>query len=100
MPSIVNRGEPLILFDPKVNYTLRRMENKHNPVYVGDVIIRQPPPPVEAHHQVVVENQNDDAVRMQPPIPHPQEFYRGNVNINYFDRTLVLPRLPMDIRSS
>ena len=31
---------------------------------------------------------------MQPHIPHPQEFYRGNVNITESDGTLVLPPLP------
>ena len=36
----------------------------------------------------------DDALRMQPPIPYPQKFYRGNVNITDSDRPLTLPSLP------
>ena len=36
----------------------------------------------------------DNSMRMQPFVPCPQEFYRGNVNITDSDGPLVLPPLP------
>lgn len=44
------------------------MENQQNLVNLGDGIIFQLLQPVEDHNEVVLENQNDDALRMQPPI--------------------------------
>ncbi|XP_069148231.1 uncharacterized protein [Solanum lycopersicum] len=70
------------------------MNNSQNPANLGDGINLQPLPLVDAHNQVVVENLADEALRMQPPIPRPQYFYRGNINITDSDGPLVLPPLP------
>ena len=81
MPSTWSRGEPIFPFDPEHNRTLQKMNNPQNKTNLGDGINCQLPPPVYAHNQVVAEYSADDALRMQPPIPRPQEFYRENVNI-------------------
>ena len=83
----------MLHFDLKLNRTLQRMNNQKNPANPGDGINRLPPPPVDAHNQVIVEDRGDDALRSQPPIQHPQEFYRGNINITDSDGPLVLPPL-------
>ena len=70
------------------------MENQQNPTNLGDGAIRQPPLSVEAHNQVSVENQLENALRMQPPTRRPQDYYRGNVNITYSNGPLVQPPLP------
>ena len=61
------------------------MSNQQNPDNLGYGMNCQLPPPVDAHNQVVVENLVDDALRMKPPVPRPQEFYWGNVNITDSD---------------
>ena len=94
MSSTRSRGEPILPFNPELNRTLQRMNNPQNPTNLGDYMNRQPPPPIDAHNQVVAENLADDALRMHPPIPHPQESYRGNINITYSYGTLILPNLP------
>ena len=71
------------------------MTNQHNPANTGDGIISQPPSPVDSHNQVVVENLVDYALRMQPPVPHPQMFCRGNINIIDSDGPFVIPPLPL-----
>ena len=93
MPSTQSRGGPIFSFYPELNRALQRMNNPKNPTNLGDRINRQLPPPVDAHNQVVAENPNGDALRMQPPIPCPQEFYMGNVNITDSDGPHVLPPL-------
>ena len=70
------------------------MKNKQNLAHLGYGIIRQLPPRVDTHNQVVAENQVDDALMMQPTVPHPQEFYISNFNITDSDGPLVLPPLP------
>lgn len=70
------------------------MENQHNPVNLGDGLIRHPPPPIDVHNQVVAENHADNDMRMQPPIPRPKHLCRGNVNINDSAGRLIQPTLP------
>ena len=70
------------------------MNNQQNLTNLGVKINHQLPPPVNAHNLVVAKNLNNDALGMKPPIPHLQEFYRGNINITDSDRSLVLPPPP------
>lgn len=70
------------------------MNNQQNPTNIGDGINLRLPPPVHAHNQVVAENKANDALRMQPLIPCPQAFYRGNANITNSTGSLVIPSLP------
>ena len=70
-----------------------KMNNQHIPANLGDGINRQPRTPVDSHNKVVVDNLVYDALRMQPRVPRPQEFYRGIINIIDFDGPLVLPPL-------
>ena len=81
MLSTRSRGEPILSLDPELNRTLRRMKIQNNPTYIDDEINPQPPPLVNAHNQVIVDNGGEDNPRREPPAPHPQEYYRGNVNI-------------------
>ena len=67
MLSIRSRGDPLIQFDPELNRTIRRMENKQNLAHLGYGIFRQLPPMVDTHNQVVAENQVDDAAYRPTP---------------------------------
>ena len=57
------------------------MNKPHNRDNIGYGINRQLPPLVDAHNQVIMENRDEGALRRQPPAPHPQEYYIGNVNI-------------------
>ena len=57
------------------------MNNQQNPTNLGDGVIRQPLLPIDVHNQVFTDNTVNDALRMQPPIPRTEEFYRGDVNI-------------------
>ena len=93
MPSTRNWGEPILPFDFKLNRTLRRINNLQNPTNLGDWINCHIQPSVDAHHYVFAENPIKDALRMELPIPRPQDFYRGNINITYFYGPLVLPLL-------
>ena len=70
------------------------MENQKNPINISDRLICQFLPPIEVHNQIAAEKLVDDTLRMQPPIPHSQEFYRVNVNITDYDGPLFLPPLP------
>ena len=70
------------------------MNNPHNPTNFRDGINRQLPLSLDAHNQVILENPGDGTLRRQHPASLPQEYYRGNVNIKYFDGPLVLPPLP------
>ena len=61
-------GEPLTPYNPKLNRTLRRMENQRalfnpNKGNLGDGVGQQPLLPVE----VPSENQLGEALRKQPP---------------------------------
>ena len=94
MPSTWSRGEPILSLDPELNRTLCRMNIQSNPSYIDDEINPQFPPPIDAHNRVVVDNPSEYNPRRQPPTPHPQEYYRGNVNISDSDGPLVLPPLP------
>ena len=94
MPSTWNQGESIVPFDTELNRAVHRMNDQQNPVNLGDGINHQLPPPFDAHNQVIVENLDDGTFRRQPPIPLPQEFYRGNINIIDSDGPLVLPPLP------
>ena len=85
MQSTRSQGEPIVLFDTEHKRILRRMNNQQNPANLGDGFICQPPPSVDSHNQVVVENLVDDALRMKPPVPCPQEFYWGKVNVTDSD---------------
>lgn len=82
------------MFGSELNRTLRRMNNLQNTANLGDELNRQPPPPVDAHNQVFAKNLDDDTLRIQPPIPCPQEFYRGKINITDSNGPLVLPPVP------
>ena len=95
MPSTQSRGEPVFPFDPKLTRTLHRMNSPHNLVDLSDEINFQPPPPIDAQNQVIVENPCEGAMMRQPSASHPQEYYRGNVNITDFEGPLVLPPLPL-----
>ena len=94
MPSTRSRGDLLLLFDPELNRTLRRMNEPFNLNNIGDGINRQLPTPVDARNEVIVENPDDGVLRRQPPIPRPQEIYRVNINITDSDGPLFLPPLP------
>ena len=94
MPCTRSQGEPIVQFNHELKRTLRRMNDQQNPTNLGDGINLHVPPPVDAHNQVIVENLDDGTFRRQPPIPLPQEFYRGNINIIDSDGPLVLPPLP------
>ena len=94
MPSALSQGEQILPFYQELKRTLRRMNDPHKPSNLGDGINRQLPSPIDAHNQVIMQNPSDGGLRMQPLAPHPQEYYRGNVNIKYFDGPLVLPPLP------
>ena len=94
MQSIRIRGDLLILLDPELNRTLRRMNNQQNPTNLGDGVLFQPSLPIDVHNQVIANNPADDALRMHPPSPRTQEFYRGNMIITNSDGPLVLPHLP------
>ena len=84
----------MLPFDPELNRTLHRMNEPHNLDNIGDRINNQLTPPVDAHNKVIVKNLDEGALRRQPPAPHPQEYYRGNVNIADSAEPLVLPPLP------
>ncbi|TMX01317.1 hypothetical protein EJD97_024724 [Solanum chilense] len=100
MQSTRSLGEPLIPYDPEPNKNLRWMENQgvrvnpnnRNP---SDGACKQPPLLVEGHNQVLGGNQHSDVLRVKPPAsPRLRDYYRGNVNIAYSDRTHVLLPLP------
>ena len=70
------------------------MNIKKNPAYIDDEINPQLPPPIDAHKQVIDDNPGEGNPRRQSPAPHPQEYYRGNINITDSDVPLFLPPLP------
>ncbi|TMW87798.1 hypothetical protein EJD97_019455, partial [Solanum chilense] len=66
------------------------LSNREN---LGDGAIHQPLSPIDAYNQVRVDNQFDNALRIQLLAPRLQDYYRGNVNIAHSDGPLVLPPL-------
>ena len=72
------------------------MNDQKNLANLGDGINCEHHSLIDAHNKVMVENPVDGALRRQPPIPFPQEFYRGNINITHSDGTLVIPPLLQD----
>ena len=89
-----SRGEPILPLDLELNRTLRRMNIQYDLSYIDYEINPQLPPPVDAHKRVIVDNPGECNPKRQPPAPHPQEYYRGNVNITNSDGTLFLTPLP------
>ncbi len=73
MQSTWSRGEPLTPYDPKLNRTLRRMDNQGIPFNpnrrnLGEGPCDHIPLPIETHNHTHIENQlGDDALRVQPP---------------------------------
>ena len=94
MPSTKSRREPMLRLDPELNRTLCKMNIQNNPAFIDDDINPRFPQPVDDHNRVVVDNPSEDNPRRQHPTPHPQEYYRGNVNITDSDVALVLHPLP------
>ena len=90
MPSARSRGELILPLDPELNRTLCKMNIQNNVAYIDDEINPQLPPPIDAHKQVIDDNPGEGNPRRQSPAPHPQEYYRGNINITDSDVPLVL----------
>ena len=92
MPNTPSRGILVIEPDPELEHSLRRMN--HNLGIQGDEVDPQMPPLVVARDPVMPDIRGDGELRIQPPPPRPQEYYRGYENITDSDGPLVLPPLP------
>ena len=74
MPNTRIRGIPVIKPDPKLERTLRRMDQ--NLGIQGDEVYPQMPPLVIAHDPVLPDIRGEGEIRRQPPAPRPLEYYR------------------------